>query len=107
MVYYKNTSHLDIHIGNKVFKKGEVTGSDRYIVHKGLVRVDVTEHKFNSEKSGVSKVKSPISKKDIPGVKPKIKNVRAKKANTDESVGTSILEGAENESTDSDSSSEE
>lgn len=39
MIYYKNTSRFDIRIGNKLFKSGEVTGSERYIVHKGLVRV--------------------------------------------------------------------
>lgn len=39
MVYYKNTSRFDIRIGNKLFKSGEITGSERYIVHKGLVRV--------------------------------------------------------------------
>ena len=39
MVYYKNTSRFDIRIGNKLFKSGEVTGSERYIVHTGLVRV--------------------------------------------------------------------
>ena len=113
MVYYKNISRLDIRIGNKVFKHGEITSSDRYIVHKGLVRVDVTEHKIASDKSkepAKAVVKGPISKNNIPGVKPKIRKVRAKKAEAEaeENVVTSILEDTEADTVaDSESKSEE
>lgn len=70
MVYYKNTSRLDIRIGDLVFKKGEVTAVDRYITHKGLMRISITEaeqaKKAKQEKEAKAaaavKVKAPKGK---------------------------------------------
>ena len=94
MVYYKNTSRLDIRVGDILFKRGEVTGVNRYIVHSGLTRVSISE--FEAQNKG-----NTVVAKVTATEKPKVRKVRAKKVSTEaeQSEPTSILESVE-ESTD-------
>jgi hypothetical protein len=90
MVYYKNNSRLDIRVGDVVFKRGEITGVNRYIVHSGLTRVSINEfEKQNAEKTVVAKVETVE--------KPKVRKVKANKVSTEaeQSEPTSILEDVE------------